>query len=71
MKSKKTNRKTGISEKLGVATEGPLTKAKCLMKVRILRKKLKAGRLKGALRSYAIYYANWYQWRSTHSRKAA
>ena len=67
MKSKKGS----ISKKLGVSSEGPLTKKECLRKVRILRAGLMRKKYKGKLRSYAVYYACWYKWRSNTDRKAA
>ena len=57
-------KKNSISKRLGVATEGPLTKAKCLEKVRKLKKGLEAEMYKGKLRDYAVYYKNWYAWRA-------
>lgn len=59
-----------ISKKLGVVSEGPLTKKECLRKVRILRDGLKRNKYKGELRKYAVYYANWYTWRSINKRAA-
>ncbi len=59
-----------ISKKLGVATEGKLTKKSCLEKVRILRAGLKKNKYKGELRKYAVYYASWYKWRSENKRAA-
>ena len=63
-------KKGSISKKLGVESEGPLTKKECLRKVSILRAGLKKDKYKGKLRGYAVYYANWYKWRATNKRAA-
>lgn len=56
-----------ISKKLGIATEGPLTKKVCMEKVRKLKDGLKRNKYKGKLREYAVYYKNWYSWRAKAS----
>lgn len=63
-------KKNAISKKLGIATEGPLTKKVCLQKVKTLRTGLSRNRYKGKLRDYAIYYASWYKWRASNKRAA-
>lgn len=64
-------KKNAISKKLGIATTGPLTKVICLQKVKKLKEGLKNDKYKGELREYAVYYANWYKWRSKNDRKRA
>lgn len=64
-------KKGKISQMLGVASPGPLTKTECLRKVKILRDGLAKNRYSGKLREYAVYYASWYKWRAVNKRKAA
>lgn len=67
----KTLKRGMISKKLGVASEGPLTKTECLRKVRILKKGLERNRYSGLLREYAVYYKNWYSWKARNINRAA
>jgi hypothetical protein len=61
-----------VSKKLGVDTGGQkLTKALCMAKVRKLRQGLKKGLYSGALRKYAVYYANWYTYRAKSGPRTA
>ncbi len=49
-------------EQLGLAPVKKLNKTICLNRVRIIRKKLEGGRLKGRLLAQAKYYVKWYKW---------
>lgn len=49
-------------EQLGLEPVNKLTKQICQTRVVFLRKKLKAGKLKGKLEAQAKYYVNWYSW---------
>lgn len=50
-----------ISKKLGIATEGPVTKAIAKKKAKILRAGLEKDRYHGKLRDTALRYAQWYE----------